>query len=221
MISLSTHHVALDDRIAVAVRLIDETHGATTSSISREARGLAVLLLFSAYENLMRTATRTVLEAAAGSRISNKHLRPGFKVFALATAAGSLRDMSRGRMYSQGLPKIVDLASSTDWRANTVDTELFPDDGSFMKTTQVVLWCRLFQLPHPGSVLRRTWNSLDAVVAERNGIAHGGLTPGEVGRRYAEPEIRALITNWRDDWSDFLDVVEARGAQRDFYRSPR
>lgn len=56
MISLQSHRIDFQDRIDSATRLIDATHppsspagvGVTASPISREARGLAIVLLFAA-----------------------------------------------------------------------------------------------------------------------------------------------------------------------------
>lgn len=219
MISLDPHRDALNERIDVAVALIDETHGPTPSAISREARGIVVLLLFAAYENLLKTVTRTLLERAIKLRVSNRRLVPGFRVFALASTVKSLRALSHKKVYSQGLPKLIEVAASST-RGVTIDPNTFPDDGSYMRASQVELWCELFGLTAPNRLLHRTWNSINAVVTQRNGIAHGQLTPGEVGRRYTEPEIRQLIDNWRRDWLELLGEVEKRGALRDFYRLP-
>jgi hypothetical protein len=227
MISLQSQKVELQDRIDSATRLIDATHsasapasvGVTASPISREARGLVIVLLFAAYENLLRSATRSLLEAAVSLRVGNRRLQPGFRAFALYTSAQSVRDISEKRLYSDGLPKLV-LAADPGGRTCTIDPNSFPTDGSFMRSSQIALWCKVFALPHPASILRRTWAAVDTIVVQRNGIAHGGLTADLVGRDYTESEIRQLISDWQDDWLDFLDVVEQKGSTRDFYRVP-
>ena len=89
-----------------------------------------------------------------------------------------------------------------------------------MKASQVILWCELFGIADPHLILHRTWATIDAVVAERNGIAHGRPTADEVGRRYSEGEIRQLVNDWHDDWLDFLQIVESFARSRDFYRAP-
>lgn len=228
MISLQTHKVELQDRIDTAGRLIDATHpttvpagvGVTPSPISREARGLAIVLLFAAYENLLKSVTRTLLEAAIRLRVGNRRLRPGLRAFVLMPSAQSIRSLSEKRLYTDGLPKLV-AAADPGGRVCTINVNGFPSDGSFMRSSQIVLWCKLFDLPHPAAILRRTWAVLDTVVVQRNGVAHGGLTPDLVGRDYSEPEIRQLISDWRDDWLDFLDLVEVKGSVREFYRTPR
>jgi len=96
MIDLSPHRVALAERIRVANVLVQETHPASGSSspIARDTRGLVVLLLFAAYENALTATTRSLLETAAGLRVSARRLQPGFRVFAIASAAESLRAVS-------------------------------------------------------------------------------------------------------------------------------
>lgn len=227
MITLLPHKVDLQDRIDSATRLINATHaapvapavGVAANPISREARGLVIVLLFAAYENLLRSTTRTLLEAALRVRVGNRRLRPGFRAFALFSSVQSLRDTSEKKLYSDGLPKLV-IAADPGGRICTIDSSRFPADGSFMRSSQVVLWCKIFDLPHPASILRRTWAMIDTIVIQRNEIAHGGQTADLVGRNYSEADIRQLISDWRDDWLDFLNLVEQRGSTRDFYRIP-
>lgn len=221
MISVHVHQADLDQRIAVAVKLIDETHpaGAVAGPISREARGLVIVLLFAAYENLLTSLTRTLLEGAIRCRVSNRRLQPGFRAFALESAAKSIRGVSEKKLYVSALPKMVEDAASAG-RTCTIDTNAFPSDGSFMKRSQIQLWCKLFDIPAPGGLLRRTWPDIDSIVAQRNGVAHGRLTPEEVGREYTEGEIRVLIESWRLDWTDFLTDVGTRARSRDFFRVP-
>lgn len=223
MIDVQPHVDDLTDRIATAERLIDETHpaGAVAGGpISREARGLTIVLLFAAYENLLHSLTRTLLDAAIRLRVSNRRLRPGFRAFALVNSAKSLRDVSGKRLYSHGLRRMVRDADPGG-RVCTIDPNSFPDDGSFMKRSQIELWCELFSMNDPHLILHRTWGSIDAIVSQRNAIAHGRQTPDDVGRDYTELEIRALVADWRDDWLDFLEAVRVAGLSRDFYRSPR
>lgn len=227
MISLHPHRIDLQDRIDSAIRLIDATHqtvappaaGVAANPISREARGLVIVLLFAAYENLLKSTTRTLLEAAIRLRVGNRRLRPGLRTFALFSSTQSVRSISEKRLYSDGLPKLV-LAADPGGRICTIDSNGFPTDGSFMRSSQIVLWCKIFELPHPASILRRTWAAVDTIVVQRNDIAHGGQTADLVGRNYSEADIRQLISDWRDDWLDFLNVVEQKGSTRDFYRIP-
>lgn len=212
----------LNDRILTATRLIDETHPngpLPHGPISREARGLAIVLLFAAYENLLKSLTRALLEAAVRLRVSNRRLQPGFRAFALANSAKSIRDLSHKKVYSHGLPRLVHDADPGG-RVCTIDPNSFPDDGSFMKQSQISLWCILFGVADPHTILRRSWTSIDAVVIQRNEVAHGRETPEDVGRRYTEQEIRQLISDWHADWLDFLAAVGQHASNRAFFRTP-
>lgn len=226
MINIQPYITDLNDRLDSAVRIIDVTHSTqtldaplATGSISREARGLTIVLIFAAYENLLRSLTRALLEAATKLRVSNRRLRPGFRAIALVASAKSVKDSSDKKLFSHGLPRLIETAS-LGGRLCTIDTNTFPDDGSFMKTSQIHVWCKLFDIPNPHLLLHRTWNVIDAVVSQRNGVAHGRVTADEVGRIYTEADIRQLVENWRLDWVDFLQFVDSRASMRDFYRTP-
>jgi len=222
MIDVTPHRAALADRISVVQSLIDETHPAppATSAISREARGLAIVLLFAAYEELLTSLTRTLLETAIRMRVGNRRLQPGFRAFALHSATSSARGVSDRKLFVTALPSLVD-AAGQGGAPPTINPDDFPNDGSFMKRSQIETWARLFNIGHPAKVLRRTWSGIDGVVAQRNGIAHGRLTPQEVGRTYTEAEIRQLTSDWAQDWDDFLSHVDRLAASRDFFRLPR
>lgn len=223
MITVHLHKTELKDRMDAAIRLIDETHRTTGAGLpgpaSREARGLAVVLLFAAYENLLKSLTRTLLEGAINCRVGNQRLKPGFQTFALKSVVESTRAKNPKELYVSILPNLV-TAVSTGGRTCTISPGSFPDDGSFMKTSQIELWCRTFDVRHPASILRRTWGSVDAIVTERNGIAHGSRTPDEIGRTYTEADMRSLIADWHYDWHDFLTHVEGLASTRDFFRKP-
>jgi RiboL-PSP-HEPN len=222
MISVTRHIAELNDRMDAAILLMDETHSAPSTGrlpgpAAREARGLVIVTLFAAYENLLRSLTRTLLEGAIRCGVSTKRLQPGIMTFALIDSTTAARDRSSKRLYSDSLPAIIN-AFHADRRSSSIDSNAFPDDGTFMKSTQVQLWCRLFGIAPPASILRRIWASLDAVVAQRNEVAHGARTASEVGRRYTEAEMRDLIDDWRHDWTAFLSLVGIRASTRDFFR---
>jgi hypothetical protein len=177
------------------------------------------VLLFAAYENLLKSLTRTLLEGAIRCRVSNARLQPGFRAFALYSATQSALDRPKKELYSHILPNLV-IVSSLGGRGCTINAAAFPDDGSFMKASQIELWCKVFDVGPPQAVLQRTWGSVNAIVSQRNAIAHGQRTPDDVGRNYTEADIRTLIQEWRDDWTDFLAHIGALASSRDFFRTP-
>jgi len=222
MISLDSHRAALKDRVSVIRNIIDETHPTppATGRIAREARGMAVVLLFAAYEELLTSLNRSLLEVAAGLRVGNRRLQPGFRAFALHNVASSLSSGSQKKLFTAALPTLVEFASRGE-PGPTINPDVFPNDGSFMRRSQVTLWCSLFSAGDPAPILRNIWQQIDTVVIQRNGIAHGRLTPQEVGRSYSEADMRALVDDWDSDWARFLDHIEQLAVARDFYRLPR
>jgi hypothetical protein len=227
MISVQRHIDELHERMDTAVKLIDETHQNPASpnimapgAISREARGLSIVLLFAAYEYLLKSLTRTLLEGAVRCRVGNRRLQPGFRALALKSVTDSVRARPPKQMFKSILPDLA-LVTAQGGSTCTIETGTFPDDGSFMKTSQIQLWCQIFNVGSPAAILTRTWASVDAIVAQRNAIAHGAQTPDAIGRGYTENEIRDLIEAWRDDWTGFLRHVELLAASRDFFRLPR
>lgn len=206
-------------RIARVERIIDAAH--TTSipeigeDIGREIRGLAIVLLYASYENLLTSICRTILDTALSLQICNNKLRNGLKLFAIYESIQSICDTAPGKIWSgKGLEL---LSKATDTHKCTINSGVFPNDGSFMKRTQVAVFFNLFELGDPGAILKEVWTNLDVIVDERNGIAHGRLTPDEVGRNYTLRDIRSLTTSWKDRWISFIDHVEANAKLNRFY----
>ena len=156
--------------------------------IGRELRGFVILLLFASYENLLTSLCRGLLEAAVTLRVGNRRLRRGFRQFAVHHHFKSIADASAGKLWKDSGPQLLDCIF--DSRQCTVNTDTSPADGSFMKRSQVSLFCDIFELGDPGTILKEVWGRLDTIVTERNGIAHGRLTPEEVGRNYSLADVQ-------------------------------
>jgi hypothetical protein len=205
-LDFTPHRTALSDRIEVARRLVRATQlqippvgnasslAAPPDDVSREARGLAVLLLFAAYENLLTSLCRSLLEAAAKSRARARRLKPGLQLFLIHSELASLSDGGIKKLWRTSGLKL--LTALVERPAREIDQNLFPDDGSYMKNSQVAVFCRVFDLGDPLPVLREVWPRINIVVDQRNGIAHGRLTPEEVGRTYTHAEVLGLISLW-------------------------
>lgn len=207
-------------RLDAVRRILDAAHPTSTPlgapNASRDARGLAILLLFASYENLLTSLCCRLLEIAATLRVGNRRLRRGFRLFAVHNLFQSISAVSEGKIWQDAGPRLLDCAF--DSRQCSINSNLFPSDGSFMKRSQVELFCEIFDLGDPGPVLQEVWGRLNTVVTERNGIAHGSLTPEEVGRNYSLAEIQMLVNVWQQRWTDFIDRVESRAQHRSFYR---
>lgn len=211
----------LKRRLASILLIVDASHPAVPAvpDISREARGLAILLLFAAYENLLTSLCRGLLEKAASLRVGNRRLKPGIQLFAVYPQLQAISTLPAHRIWKDKGRHLVELMQAT--RECTVGVDLFPIDGSFMKSTQVHVFCTLFDLGDPGPILKEVWGRLDTIVTQRNRIAHGAESPEEVGKRYTIQELRTLVQLWEQRWCEFVDHVERKASTRDFYRTRR
>ncbi|MFI0799785.1 MAE_28990/MAE_18760 family HEPN-like nuclease [Amycolatopsis lurida] len=210
------------DRIAAARRLVDATKlqqaplgSSAPTDVSREARGLAVLLLFAAYENLLKNLCRSLLENISKSRAHASSLKPALRLFLAHSELTSVSAGGQNKLWkSAGLEVIRAIAKRP---ASEIDVDLFPDDGSYMKSSQVKLFCEVFDFGDPGPILRGAWHRLNTIVDQRNSIAHGSRAPEEVGRGYSHNDILNLINIWETSWMDFLTWVESSCKGKKFY----
>lgn len=210
-------------RLDTVRRILTAAHPTSSApgvlDASREARGLAIVLLFASYENLLTSLCRRLLEIAITLRVGNLRLRKGFRLFAVHNLLQAVSDASNKKIWKGIGLRLLDTAF--DSKQCSIDPGLFPSDGSFMKSSQVMLFCEIFELGDPRAILQEVWGRLDAVVTERNGIAHGRLTPEQVGRNYSFADIQDLVNLWELRWISFVDHVESKAQIRSFYRYDR
>jgi len=220
VISCQLQRDDLQERLSTIRSLVDAAHAGTPGVIDvrKETRGLAVLLLYAAYEHLLTSLCATLLDTASSLRVGNKRLRPGLKVFAAYAELAAVSGVGPTKIWAKGL-KVVEQLNQP--RATSLVSGIFPDDGTHFQKTQVTTFCKMFGLPDPAPVLREVWERLNTVVADRNAVAHGRETPDEIGRRYTIDEINELIRLWDERWTEFINWVEAAAMTRDFYRLPR
>ncbi|MGW9415654.1 HEPN domain-containing protein [Arthrobacter cupressi] len=217
MLNLSMHRADLEDRLLSAKNLVSsgETTVGNVQDISRETRGLAIVLVFAAYENLLKKITTSVLEEVASSRAKNRRLKPGFKVIATRSKLQGLFDAGPKHLWTGKGRELMELATST--RELSIQPNVFPSDGSFMKRSQITVICDLFDIGDPSVPLDRIWLEIDGVVRQRNAIAHGERRADEIGRNYSYQEVIDLIENWRISWTLFIDWVEERCCSSEFF----
>ncbi|WP_148360246.1 HEPN domain-containing protein [Acidisphaera rubrifaciens] len=185
------------------------------TEVSREVRGLAILLLFASYENLLKSLCRGLLERAARLRVGNQRYKIGIRQFAVHKMFQSIVESPNKNTIWITRSDILACASSKS--LCTIDANIFPSDGSFMKRSQVRLIFKIFDLGDPASILKEVWERLDTIVTQRNDIAHGNQTPDEVGRNYTSAEIRILVDKWEEKWLDVINHVRDCASERSFY----
>src|SRR5262249_46431509 len=95
VVSCAIHRSELRQRLDAIRQILDTAHpGGASSNISRDARGLAILLLYAAYENLLTTLCRSLLELVQQLRVGNRRLKPGLRVIAAHARLLSLASVS-------------------------------------------------------------------------------------------------------------------------------
>lgn len=221
MLDCRLHRAEFQQRMSTVRALLAAGHATGPSpspDISKESRGLAILLLYAAYENLLTSLSRSLLEVAIRLRVGNKRLRAGLKIFAVHSKLQSTNASSATAVWRSGFELMEALS---DGRVCTISPNIFPNDGTNFRRSQVLTFCRVFGLPDPGPVLKEAWQRLDMIVSERNSVAHGREAPGDVGRRYTQGELNDLVDLWDSRWMEFISWVESAAQSRDFYRMPR
>ncbi|TFC01623.1 hypothetical protein E3O42_09620 [Cryobacterium adonitolivorans] len=182
--------------------------------ISRESRGLAMVVLFAAYEKLVHSLARELLETAATYRGKRKNLAPGIRLLSISGALSSVQSASKKNLWSKCGPKV---SEHLELPASTLDTAIFPDDGSFMDESQITLFCEVFAISGWAATLGKAFFLLQEVREGRNAVAHGRMTAEEVGKSKTFGDTINKIGDWDEGWNRFLDSVEALGSARSHF----
>ncbi|MET4541328.1 hypothetical protein ABIE37_003123 [Arthrobacter bambusae] len=200
------------ENISSAVKILDlgedsltQANGSEENSLSRESRGLCMVLLFAGYEQLLKATCREVLEhlKMQSGRVADLHT--GYRTLALARAWQSMEATTKTEYWNVMSDRFV---SGLYDDVSTINANEFPNDGSFMDRSQVTLVCNLFGFDDIHKVLGRTWDDLSQVRRRRNKVAHGEATAAEVGRDFTYAEAVDLVGRWDTGWNAFLDCVE-------------
>ncbi|SDM85777.1 hypothetical protein SAMN04488074_12818 [Lentzea albidocapillata subsp. violacea] len=225
MLSCAIHRAELKRRLDTVVSLLDAAHGlpivgvaAPVADISKEVRGLSIVLIYASYENLLTSLCRSLLEAVQQMRVGNRRLRPGLQLVAAHPKLQAIAGSKSTAIWKSGLD-VVDVLSQS--KSCTVSPYVFPNDGTNFRTSQVRTFCDVFALGDPAPILREVWQRIDTIVVERNSVAHGEKTPDDIGRNYSEQDVRNLVALWQLRWGEFITWVENAAASRDFFRAPR
>lgn len=221
MLDLTSHRVDFTDRLSSASKLVTsgETTTGTPEDISRETRGLSIVLIFAAYENLLKKLSISVLEEVGRSRAKNRRLKPGYKLFATKHLFQSLLDKGNKSLWTGKGMELMQTATSSN--SLNIRPNVWPDDGSYMKRSQITTLCTVFDFQDPSIPLSRIWLEIDGIVSKRNAIAHGQRRADEVGRDYSYGELLEVISAWEYSWCAFIDWVEHQCADSSFYLLPR
>lgn len=191
--------------------------GASVVDVSRDTRGLAIVLIFAAYENLLKELSRSILEHAKACRGKGRNLKSGIQAILVHSEYMTLSDTTGKQSWPIKSLALIDSLHTK--QANDLNAEIFPNNGEFMRQTQVDVFCRIFDLPHAGKSLGPIYHRIDTIVTQRNQIAHGSLTADQVGRDYSHADLLDLIALWEEGWIRFIESTErACNTPRHFMR---
>lgn len=216
-LSLASIRAEFTTQMDLARSLVNVGEGTISGAdlgMSRETRGLAMVILFAAYEKLLGSLAREILETTSTYRGHRRNLVPGLKLLSISGALQSVQGATKKNLWSTCGPKLSDQLASP---AGTLDPSIFPGDGSFMNESQVVLFCEIFAVSDWRKALGKSFALLSEIRDGRNAVAHGRMTAEEVGRRTTYGDTLTKIDEWEAGWKRFLDQVEALAAHRSYF----
>lgn len=203
-------------RVLNARYLLESAHpGGLGLANSQAIRGLTFVLLFAAYERLIHDLCRTILETCRDQIPESAILKPEYRFLGFHSTLKGIRDKPTTSHWKAAT--LENVQSFFECGSKEIDVSAFPDDGSFMKKSQVLFLCSRLAIPDPMPVLKERADLIDMIVGHRNAIAHGAKIPEEIGRTFTFKEVDTTVTEWENAWCDFLDFVEATVSAPNFY----
>lgn len=192
-----------------------ESNPSPDDILVKTAKGISLVFLFSAYEQLLKGTVRAVLETANSYRGKLKNMQDGFIAAALNSSFQSYGDAANVKTKIDNAKGVRSLLDS--YVRDLKFTDYFPDDGSYMKSTQVRTICYLFGLGDPAPILGRSWSHIDDFQKKRNAIAHGSVLPSTIGENYSALDIETFYTEWRYSWVAFAKHIEKESLNPRFW----
>lgn len=154
-------------------------------------KGLLFVQLYGAYEYAVSSSVRAALNAVGAESVTCSELRPSLLSLVLDPLWVSVSDVGRRKTWDKRLELIE--AMDDDRPMDNWNDALFPDNGSQYREGQLATIWRVFGIGVPTLPELRFRDRIEEVVSNRNAIAHGRLTAGEVGGRYSEADMRERI----------------------------
>lgn len=192
-----------------------ESNPSPDDVLVKTAKGISFVFLFSAYEQLLKGTVRAVLETANSYKGKLKNMQDGFIAAALNSSFRSYADAANVKTKIGNVKGVRSLLDS--YVRDLKFTNYFPDDGSYMKSTQVRTICCLFDLGDPAPILGSTWSHIDEIQRKRNAIAHGSVLPSIIGENYSALEIETFYSEWRCSWVAFAEHIEKESLNPRFW----
>ncbi len=204
MFGLATAEVA--DRIFAVeafLRVMPSDPGQTNEAAT--CKGLVFVTLYGIYEFAVRSSVRAALDALGQDQICATDLRSEILALVLDPIWTSAGTAGRARTWEKRI-ELVSAARETSGALAFRDT-LFPNDGSHFRTNQLRTIWRVFSIAEPIVSEPRHLGRINELVENRNAIAHGRSTPGEIGRRYSTQDLEKRISDTDSITRYILDTI--------------
>ena len=207
---------------------------------TKHIRGIVYLLLFATYEKLLHDINISLLENIFTLRCHPNRLTRRSHRFILSNNISTISNLNESytgkkkRVASKKKEKLnigyadeifnIVLGKTAIYKLKNRKKMIqnnFPDDGSYMKQSQIEHWWHVWDLSddneHPGKYLSDIWNDINSVVKIRNDIAHGNDMPARTVDFKTPADVMYDILAWKYSWLSFIDYVESRAKYKEFY----
>ena len=174
-LDLNSNKIDFGERMDAVEHLIDPAlysplalqvlPGVTVNSSPADVRGLAIVLLFSGYENLVKCVVRAMNDAINREALEFGKCPPGLRVLASRTHFEGITGVGPNRIWER---IFLYLNECQPVHKIAIPLDRFPDDGSHMRVAQLNLIAQLYGLDAPGKALWEAKPLVDTVVAQRN-----------------------------------------------------
>jgi len=192
-VSFSHLTVEVSSRIRTAQAALSVARGLSAPD-DRVVRGLIYVILFGAYEWLLKRSVSAVVSSVNSHAIARNQMLWGLLCMSMDAEIQSFRASPVRKVWAKA-PALLRLVE--DKSAATV-SDVFPSDGSFMKPSQLQLIWALLELPGDPWPDSRLIGRITEIREARNDIAHGENPPEFYGSRITDGEMKARIDdmNW-------------------------
>lgn len=223
------------------IHLLDSTTRDSPESalVGRSTRGYVYVSLFSAFESFFRVATKILIQEFNSQNIRFADAANSFQLLALARfhnekLISPLKDHEenllktstreearlkaeefRAKNWLQRYQRLLTFVSTDD--PLSLETSIFPDNGSYFAYSQIELWFTIFNIPLPPSLPQFQYH-YTAIRKRRNEISHGEMTAEEVGRNSSTSEVRELAEKVEKLLDTLCDVLIEASSRPDFFR---
>jgi hypothetical protein len=200
----------VSSRVTTCRSVVGSLHGTATShpTYSQVFRGLIFVQMYALYEFTLSSAVRAAIEYVNASGRPCSQIRESVLSLLLAPEWLSAADAAPKRRW-QVRSDLATAIRSPAVSGAFIDST-FPDDGSHFRTGQIATIWHVFGITAPLVPDQRLLQRIDELVENRNAIAHGRMTPEEVGKRYSPAEIAERVDDTESIVTHIISTMETQ-----------